>query len=231
MERIVMDMNKAKIIRLQVRRAMDNLEKNNYGVSYVPLKEDIVPLFSSLIEKDSVVGASGSVSLQETGLINFVKHHECTFIDRFSPSLTKEELYEQNMKHLSSDIYLASANAITERGEIYCVDGSNNRLAALLYGPKQVYIIVGHNKIVPNLKDAVNRVKHIAAPANATRLDRDTFCVTHGHCVAPLIDDKHLMSIPPNACNNGICSSFLVLGRQSIKERIHVIIVGEDLGY
>ena len=226
-----MDMNKAKTMRLHVRKAMDNLEKNNYGVSYVPLMADIVPLFSSLIEKGAVVGASGSVSLNETGLINFIKNHECTYIDRFSPSLTKEELYEQNMKHLSSDIYLASANAITMRGEIYCVDGSNNRLAALLYGPKKVYIIVGHNKIVPALSDAVNRVKQIAAPTNATRLDKDTYCVTHGQCVVPLIDEKHLMSIPPNACNNGICSSFLVLGRQSIKERIHVIIVGEDVGY
>ncbi len=226
-----MDKNKEKIMRLHVRRAMDNLIKNNYGVSYVPLKTDIVPLFSSLIEKGAVVGASGSVSLNETGLIDFVKQFGCTFIDRFSPRLTKEELYEQNMKHLHSDIYLASANAITERGEIYCVDGSNNRLAALLYGPKKVYIIVGHNKIVANVKDGVNRVKHLAAPANATRLDRDTYCVTHGHCVAPFIDEKHLMSIPPHACDNGICSSFLVLGRQAIKERIHVIIVGEDLGY
>ncbi len=226
-----MDIHKEKIMRLKVHKVMDNLEKNNYGVSYVPRKEDVVTLFSSLIEKGSIVGASGSMTLVETGLIKFVKEHECTFIDRFSPSLTKEELYEQNMKHLSSDIYLASANAITERGEIYCVDGSNNRLAALLYGPKKVYIVVGHNKIVPHLKDAVNRVKQLAAPANSTRLSRDTYCVTHGHCVAPFIDDKHLMSIPPNGCNKGICSSFLVLGRQAAKERIHVIIVAEELGY
>lgn len=226
-----MDVNKQKIMRLHVRKAMDNLEKNNYGVSYVPQKEDIVPLFSSLIEKGSVVGASGSVTLSETGLISFVKQHECTFIDRFSPNLTKEELYEKNMQHLHCDIYLASANAITQRGEIYCVDGSNNRLAALLYGPKKVYIIVGHNKIVTNVKEGINRVKQLAAPANATRLDKDTYCVTHGHCVAPLHDDNHLMSIPPHACDKGICSSFLVLGRQGAKERIHVIIVGEDLGY
>lgn len=180
-----MDVNKAKTIRLQIKRTMENLEKNNYGVSYVNLISDLVPLFSSLIEKGSVVGASGSVSLSESGLIDFVKNYDCTFIERYSPLYTKEELHEKNMQHLSSDIYLASANAITQRGEIYCVDGSNNRLAALLYGPKKVYIIVGQNKIVNNLKEAVNRVKQLAAPANAIRLDRDTYCVKHGHCVAP----------------------------------------------
>ena len=98
--------------------------------------------------------------------------------------------------HLASDIYFSSANALTERGEIYVVDGSNNRLGALLWGPEKVYVIVGQNKIVRNLSEAVNRVKRLAAPANAVRLSKDTHCSKTGVCIAPKISEDNLMAIP-----------------------------------
>ncbi len=210
---------------------MKNLEKNNYGVSYVPDSEGVVSLLSSLIPEGSVIGSGGSVTLNDTGVIDFVKSGNYTYLDRYEKGISREEFLRRTREHLASDVYLSSANALTERGELYVVDGSNNRLGALLWGPAKVYVVVGQNKIVRNLREAVNRLKHIAAPANSVRLSKETHCVTTGSCIAPSFDENNLMAVPAGACPNGICSSFLVLGHQSIAERIHVIIVGEDLGY
>ncbi len=226
-----MDPNKSRIVKLHVKKTMENLEKNNMGVSYIPSAKDLPSLMTSLIPKGSLVGAGGSVSLQESGVLDVVKNGDYRFIDRNDPSLTAEEKHQKNLLGFQADVYLTSANAITERGELYLVDGSNNRVAALLYGPKKVYVIVGYNKIVANVNEAVNRVKQMAAPANCVRLNKETFCVEKGHCIAPSCDDKNLMAVPAGACTTGVCGSFLVVGHQLIKERIHVLIVGDTLGY
>ncbi|MBN2860056.1 MAG: lactate utilization protein [Sphaerochaetaceae bacterium] len=226
-----MDVHKEKIIRLSIKRTMNNLEKNNFGVSYVPDREGVISLLSSLVPENSVIGAGGSVTLKESGVTDFLRSGKFSYLDRYASALSREEVREVTRAHLASDIYFSSANALTERGEIYVVDGSNNRLGALLWGPAKVYVIVGQNKIVRNLSEAVNRVKTLAAPANAVRLSKDTHCSKTGICIAPKISDENLMAIPAGTCTNGICSSFLVLGHQNIPQRIHVIIVGEDLGY
>ncbi len=226
-----MDVHKEKIVRLHVKKTMGNLKKNNFGVSYVPDREGVVSLLSSLIPEGSTVGSGGSVSLNESGVIAFLKKGNYTYLDRYEGGISPEEFKKRTIAHLTSDIYLSSANAVTERGEIYVVDGSNNRLGALLYGPQKVYVVIGVNKIVRNLREAVNRVKQMAAPANSVRLNMETHCVNKGSCIAPAFDEDNLMAIPAGACEKGICSSFLVLGHQSIAERIHLIIVGEDLGY
>ncbi len=226
-----MEPNKEKIIKLHVKRTMENLEKNNIGVSYIPSAKDLPALMKKLIPEGSTVASGGSITLAQSGILDLVKNGDYTYIDRADPSLNAQEKHERNLQSFRCDVYLSSANAITERGELYLVDGSNNRVAAVLYGPEKVYIIAGCNKIVSNLEEAANRVKQLAAPANCVRLDKETFCREKGQCVAPSCDDKNLMSVPAGACTKGICSSFLVLGHQLIKERIHVLLVGEDLGY
>ncbi len=226
-----MDVHKEKIVRLHVKKAMANLEKNNYGVSYVPDREGVVSLLSSLIPEGSVIGSGGSVTLNETGVIELVKNGNYTYLDRYEAGISREESMARTRKHVDADIYLSSANAVTEHGELYCVDGSNNRLAALLFGPKKVYVVVGVNKLVRNLREAALRVKQVAAPANAVRLSKDTHCSLKGACMAPDFSDDNLMVTPPGACPEGICSSYLVLGHQKFAQRIHVIIVGEELGY
>jgi len=226
-----MEINKERIVKLHVKRTMENLEKNNMGVSYVPSASDLPSLIASLIPKGATVSSGGSTTLQESNVIDLLKHGEFTYIDRNDPSLNAQEKHERNLQGFTSDVYLSGANAVTERGELYFVDGSNNRVAAVLYGPAKVFIVVGYNKIVANVNEAVNRVKQMAAPANCVRLNKETFCLEKGHCVAPFCDDKNLMSIPSGACTTGICSSFVLLGRQMVKERIHVFIVGEELGY
>ena len=116
------------------------------------------------------------------------------------------------------DTYLMSANAITENGELYNVDGNGNRVAALMFGPKSVIVIAGWNKIVPDLEAARQRVRQIAAPANTTRLNTQTPCKVLGSC-----QDCH--------SDSRICCDYTVLGQQRIKGRVKVILVGEELGY
>ena len=94
-----------------------------------------------------------------------------------------EEKREAEINAYRANFYLASANAVTEHGEIYQVDGNSNRISALAYGPEKVILVVGINKIVKDLRSAVDRVKRIAAPANATRFGKGCFCEKAGHCI------------------------------------------------
>lgn len=88
--------------------------------------------------------------------------------------------------NFSTDAYFTSANAITENGELYNVDGNSNRIAAIAYGPESVIVVAGYNKIVKNLDEAINRVKSTAAPANTVRLNCKTYCNETGD--APHLD-------------------------------------------
>ncbi len=126
-------------------------------------------------------------------------------------------------------MYISSSNAITENGELYNVDGYSNRVAAICYGPESVIIVVGINKIVGNLDEAIKRVKTMAAPANATRLNCTSYCTEKGECMG-LTSGNSSMT---NGCRgqNRICCNYVVSAYQNQKDRIKVIIVGEELGY
>jgi hypothetical protein len=210
---------------------MEHLKKNNMDAAFLPAAKDVVPMLRSLLEEGESIALGGSMSLAETGALDLVYSSEYRLIDRYEKGLDEPQLHDRMVQGFSADVLLTSVNAITEHGELYCIDGRSNRVAAMLFGPKRVIVIAGWQKIVPNLTDAVNRVKRIAAPANAMRLEKDTPCVKTGHCVAPYCDDRHLMSIPTGACDKGICSNMVVMGRQPNKGRIIVLIVGEQIGY
>ena len=124
-----------------------------------------------------------------------------------------------------ADYYVCSSNAVTETGELYNVDGKGNRVACLCYGPTNVIVIVGRNKIVHSLDDAVRRVKTIAAPANVRRVGVDTYCQSKGIC-------NGIDGCMTDGCRGErICSSFVVSGFQRVRGRINVILVNEELGY
>ena len=137
---------------------------------------------------------------------------------------------EAELAAYRANFYLASANAVTEHGEIYQVDGNSNRISALAYGPERVILVVGKNKIVKDLRSAVERVKRYAAPANATRFGKGCFCEKAGHCIQKDFDENHLMCAA-HCGEDTICRNTLIMSKQKSNERITVIIVGEDLGY
>jgi L-lactate utilization protein LutB len=202
------------------------LEQNNMQVLYAENRAEARAVGEVLLQPGATIGLGGSVTLQECGIMELVRRPEYRLIDRAQPGLTSAQLEEKFIEALTADIFLCSANAITEDGLLYNVDGTSNRVAALVYGPKKVSVVAGVNKIVQDLTAAVERVRTIAAPLNAKRLNKNTYCAAYGTCKA--------CGQPMGAgCGSPqrICRNFVVSTMQAKKDRICVILVDEALGY
>ena len=209
-----------------VQNVIEALRKNRMKADFVSSKEYVVPLLQTLIAPGSTIGVGGSRSLDETGVTEFLRNGNYIFYDRNNASLTPEEKSELTAKSATADVYLCSSNAITEQGILYNVDGFSNRVAAIANGPKKVFMVVGINKIVPDLEAAIRRVKTIAAPMNTKRLNCDTYCVRTGVCMGvdgDMTDGCH--------SSGRICCSYLISAQQRVENRIHIILVGEPLGF
>lgn len=203
-------------------------ENNNYRFTYLDSSSELIPYIEELVPENSLVSVGGSMTLFETGLIDHLRSGRYDFLDRYTPGIDTEEVFR---KSFFADYYFASANALTEHGEVYMVDGHGNRIAATIYGPKNVILICGRNKIVKNLKEAIHREKTVATPKNCTRLDKKSYCRYKGECFKPEMDEEHLMC--SWYCDDSICANTVILGKQnnSMKNRIHIILIDEDLGY
>lgn len=226
-----MDANLMKNRQLQVERTIKALTKNNIEARFLASAKDVVPAVKQLLKDGETVSVGGSVTLSETGVLDLLRGGIYKFLDRYATNLDNEQVEEVLHKSFFADTYFASANAVTEHGEIYCVDGTSNRVAALLYGPKQVILVVSWDKIVPDLVSAILRVKHIAAPSNARRLNTGSYCTESGTCIRQAVDDRNLMALPAGACEHTVCSNYVVFSHQQQKGRMKVLIVGESLGY
>lgn len=130
---------------------------------------------------------------------------------------TEEELKELKKLTVTSDVFLMSSNAITLDGQLVNIDGRGNRVSYLIYGPEEVFVIAGMNKIVMTVEDGIDRTQNVAAPPNTVRLNRNTPCAECGFC--------------GNCINDSICCQIVVTRVSMIPGRIKVILVGEDLGY
>ena len=203
------------------------LRKNRMAVHCVQTKEEVAPLVEKLLKKGDTVAVGGSVTLSETGVLDLLQNGEYRFLDRYAPGLTVEQENEVLRQSLLADTYLCSSNAVTRNGELYNVDGRANRVAAFAFGPKSVIVVVGCNKIVDDLKEAVHRVKTIAAPLNAKRLKCETYCAVNGVCKAA--DSENMTDGCASPAR--ICADFLISGMQRVPDRIQVILVGESLGF
>lgn len=210
----------------RIEKTMKNLEKNNMNAFYVETREEVIPLIEKLVAEGSTVAVGGSVTLGEIGVLDHLRSGRYEFYDRYTEGLTQEQIDEVFIKSMGVDAYFCSSNAVTEDGELYNVDGHANRVAAIAYGPKKVIMLVGVNKIVENLDEAVKRVKTVAAPKNAVRLNCKTFCYVKGHCV-------DMEGGIGKGCDSParLCRSYLVSSKQKHVGRINVIFINEELGY
>lgn len=221
----------SEIIETRIQKTIENLEKNNMQVFLVSDKNEAVLKVKELLAPGALITCGGSVSLYESGVIDLLKSGDYQFLDRDKEGLTLDEKNDIYRKAFTSDFYLCSSNAITENGELYNVDGNANRVSAILYGPKTVIMVVGINKIVPDLKEAVKRVKTLVAPANASRLKFDTYCAKMGHCIS--VKDGDFNIDCSKGCDSAmrICADYVVSAHQRNKDRIKIILVKESLGY
>jgi L-lactate utilization protein LutB len=210
---------------MDLNKTIKNLQKNRITPYVVDSKEGVLTLLRQLIPIGSTVTHGGSVTLSECGIPDMLRNGDYRYLDRTAVA-DPMEVYQ---KGYGADIFLSSSNAITEDGELYNVDGNSNRISALCFGPKKVIIIAGINKIVPTLDDAIVRVKSIAAPQNARRLNCNTYCAKEGKCIS-LVKGSRRMT---DGCGSDtrICRNYLISGAQRDPERVTVIIVKENLGY
>ncbi len=203
-----------------IAKTKENLEKNNITVFCAQKAAEIPEIVKTLLKKGEVISCGGSVSLSESGVMDLLKSGEYDFVDRTKYADAREAY----LKSFDADTYFSSANALTVDGEIINVDGRCNRVAALLYGPKQVIYVIGANKIVPDIVAGFKRIKEIAAPKNTVRLSCDTPCAKTGKCISQEIG-KGCYS------EQRICSGYVISSYQREKDRVKVILCSESLGY
>ena len=215
-----MDDNKKYVLDAKVERTIKALAKNRMAAVYAPTKEAAVQAVKDLLQEGDTISCGGSVTLAESGVRDLMKSGAYRFLDR-----EEEDPQEVYRKTFSADVFLMSANAITEDGELYNVDGNGNRVAALIYGPKRVIVVAGVNKLVRSLDEAISRVKCMAAPANGVRLQTHTPCSRMGRC-----SGAEGRMTAGCASERRMCCQYVVTGYQR-EDRIRVVLVGEELGY
>ena len=202
----------------KIEKTINNLKKNNISGYYVKDNDELINLIKDIAKEGEVVSVGGSMSLFESKVIELLRSGRYEFLDRYKKDLTQEDIKEIYRKSFFADTYFASANAITEDGKIFNVDGNGNRVAAILYGPDKVVLIVGVNKIVKNIEQAVSRNRAISGPANAKRLNLSTPCIKTGQCMECNSEDR-------------ICCEYTVIKRQRNPKRMHVIFINDTLGF
>ncbi|WP_461207017.1 lactate utilization protein [Clostridium sp. DL1XJH146] len=213
-----MDNNAKFVLEKRVERTIESLQKNNMDGYFVKNNEDLLNKIKELMNDGDTVAVGGSMTLFETGVIDFIRNGNYNFLDRYEQGLSKEGMMDVFKKSFLSDVYISSTNAITEDGELYNVDGNGNRVAAMIFGPDKVIVVAGVNKIVKDVEAAIERNRETAAPANAARLNRKTPCAKVGYCMDCSSPER-------------ICNAYTLIRKQGMRGRIHVIFVDSELGY
>ncbi len=207
---------------LKLEAVKESLESNNFEVFIAQHAEDAKDIaINDIIPKLNIktVSWGGSISFISTGLFHELKDNsELEVLNTFDQKLSDEDMMELRRKSLLVDLFVTGTNAVTESGQLVNLDMIGNRVAAMMWGPKNVIIIVGRNKICSDLEDAMIRVKNYAAPVNTMRLDKKTPCRKTGVC--------HDCSSPDRICNY-----WTITEKSFVKKRIKIILVNEDLGF
>jgi hypothetical protein len=201
------------------KEIIKHLEKRRMEGSYSATADQAREEVLSMIPKGATVFRCGSMTAAGMGLWEGIsKLPGVEFIDPYQSRLSSEEGLELRRRGMTADMMIASSNAITLDGKLVNLDGMGNRVAAMTFGPRKVILIVGMNKVAPDLDTAIARVKHYAAPVNAIRLGVPTPCVETGLCADCRSPQR-------------ICNMWSIIEGHMIKGRIHVKLVGENLGY
>lgn len=213
-----------------VKQTMAALEKNNIKTFYAETAADVLPIVKTLVKTGDKIAFGGSVSVSESGVMDFIQNGDYRIYGKFHRGLEPDEREELIALSANADVYFCSSNAVTKKGELVNVDGFCNRIAAIAFGPKSVIMVVSTNKIVEDISEAVLRIKTIAAPKNCVRLGKKTYCAKMGECVSI---SQGLGTEMTAGCESSdrICRTYVISGKQETKDRIKVIFCGETLGY
>lgn len=212
-----LDKSLQTVMEKHIEKTITALEKNNIKGYYAKDVEEAKKIIAELVKDDNVMTSGGSMTLEQTGILQWLRE---TYGDKFvnRDFGNRDEAVKAMKQAFTADTFFASTNAVTENGELYNVDGNGNRVAAMIYGPEQVIIVCGYNKIVADLDAAKTRLEQIAAPANTVRLSKNTPCSKTGVCGHCHSEDR-------------ICCTYVTMAQQRTKDRIKVIFLPFSLGY
>ena len=211
-----MELTEKEFMKQLLLKTADALKTKGFEAFIAESREDVIRLATSLLSEGCSITWGGSKTIRDIGLTEAVKRKGYLVYDR--DELPREARMAFAKEHYFSDWYFTSSNAITEDGELLNLDGIGNRVASMIWGPANVLVVAGVNKIVPTLTDAYKRVREIAAPKNAQRFDIETPCKKTGKCANCLSPDT-------------ICAQMVHLRVCKPKGRIRVILIDEELGY
>lgn len=198
--------------------ALTALGANGFEVIYADNSKEALDKVMFLIPKEAKVGIGGSVTVRDIGLVEAIeKQNNIIFMD-WKKTLELKEKLKVGKAALTSDVYLTSSNAITLQGQLVNIDGTGNRVSAIIFGPKKVIIVAGANKLVDTLDEAFARIRNIAGPLNGKRLDLKTPCALTGKCTDCNSPDR-------------MCKITVILEKKPDLSDITIVLVGENLGY
>lgn len=209
-----MNENITKRNKLLSEQIIKGLEKRNMKGYYAEDKEEALKIALDLINEGATITMGGGMSVHEIGLVEALKKGNYNFIDRDE----MEDREAAALAGFTADYFLTSANAMTQDGVLVNIDGYGNRVAATVFGPGKVIYIAGMNKVCADPEAALKRARNTAAPTNIQRFDKNTPCSKTGTC----------MNCTSPDC---ICSQILFTRYSMIPNRIHVVLVNDNLGF
>ena len=209
-----MNENVVKRNELLAKKVIKGLESRNMSGYYASNKEEALKIALELIPEGSSVTMGGATSVHEIGLSEYLKNGNYKFIDRDAYDDPRAAM----LAAYDADVFLSSANAMSDDGVLVNIDGNSNRVSAIAQGPKKVVFVVGMNKVCADVDSAMKRARNVAAPTNAQRFGLKTPCSTLGTCMNCKSPDT-------------ICCQFLITRYSRHEGRIHVILVNDTLGF
>ncbi|MFZ0930542.1 MAG: lactate utilization protein [Syntrophobacteraceae bacterium] len=205
---------------LRLADLKDALEANNFEVHIAENADATKKIVREILPKTGAKSISwgGSVTYVQTGLYQELKDYPgIEVLDTYEKGLPPEEMLERRRRSLLVDLFVTGTNAVTETGKLVNLDMTGNRVAGLTFGPRNVIVLAGRNKVVPDIEDAMQRIKNYAAPANAMRLEKKTPCVKTSICEECRSLDR-------------ICNTWTITEKSFPKGRIKIVLINEDLG-
>ncbi|SMC21917.1 Uncharacterised ACR, YkgG family COG1556 [Clostridium acidisoli DSM 12555] len=202
----------------KAKKIVETLNKKHFKASYADTLEDAKSALLSMITEGSSVAIGGSDTLNQMGIVDILRNGNYNFFDRYQKLPFNPDIVEIHRKSLTADYLITGTNAITKNGELVNTDCTGNRVAPMIFGPRNVIIVAGVNKIVDNIDSAFKRIRDIA-PMNSKRIKHETPCVETGYCV-------------DCDCKKRICN-FTTIIHNGIKfeGRIKIIIIADEIGY
>ena len=200
------------------KKVVDALQKNWFAAEYVATKEEAKQRALEILSEYKTIGVGGSITVMQLGILNELQKQGKEVFSHNLPGLSPEERLEARRRQLLCDCFITSTNAVTLDGKLINVDGTGNRVAAMIFGPKKVLVVAGVNKITKDVEAALERIEMHAGPMNCMRLQLPTPCTQTGLCMD---------------CNSErrICNVTTIMRKEPSQTDISIIIVGEELGY